>query len=235
MGEPFHNYDEVLAFCRLANDPDGFGLGARSIAISTAGWVPGIDRLAAEPLQVKLAISLHAPNDAVRATLMPVNRRYPLEAVMEACKRYREATHRRVFIEYLMLHGVNDAPAQADELAEPAARHRARRLPREPDRLQPDGGRLPGVRPVAGRGVPGDARPPEDRPLAAPVARPRHRRGLRPAGREGRARAPRGAPASTLRNAGSTSRMNSSSVAFLAAWERPLSSHSPTSSMPSSS
>ncbi len=117
MGEPFHNYDEVLAFCRLANDPNGFGLGARSIAISTAGWVPGIDRLAAEPLQVKLAISLHAPNDDVRATLMPVNRRYPVEAVMEACKRYREATHRRVFIEYLLLHGVNDSPAQADELA----------------------------------------------------------------------------------------------------------------------
>ena len=117
MGEPFHNYDEVLAFCRLANDPAGFGLGARSIAISTAGWVPGIDRLAAEPLQVKLAISLHAPNDAVRATLMPVNRRFPLDAVMEACKRYRETTHRRVFIEYLLLHGVNDAPAQADELA----------------------------------------------------------------------------------------------------------------------
>ena len=117
MGEPFHNYDEVLAFCRLANDPAGFGLGARSIAISTAGWVPGVDRLAAEPLQVKLAISLHAPNDEVRATLMPVNKRYPVEAVMEACKRYREATHRRVFIEYLMLHGVNDAPAQADELA----------------------------------------------------------------------------------------------------------------------
>jgi 23S rRNA (adenine2503-C2)-methyltransferase len=117
MGEPFHNYDEVLAFCRLANDPNGFGLGARSIAISTAGWVPGIDRLAAEPLQVKLAISLHAPNDDVRATLMPVNKRYPVEAVMEACKRYREATHRRVFIEYLLLHGVNDSPAQADELA----------------------------------------------------------------------------------------------------------------------
>ena len=66
MGEPFHNYDEVLGFCRLANDPDGFGLGARSIAISTAGWVPGIERLAGEPLQVKLAISLHGPNDDVR-------------------------------------------------------------------------------------------------------------------------------------------------------------------------
>jgi len=118
MGEPFHNYDEVLGFCRLANDPDGFGLGARSIAISTAGWVPGIDRLASEPLQVKLAISLHGPNDDVRGGLMPVNRRYPVAAVMDACRRYRSATHRRVFIEYLLLQGVNDAPAQAEELAD---------------------------------------------------------------------------------------------------------------------
>jgi 23S rRNA (adenine2503-C2)-methyltransferase len=117
MGEPLQNVDEVLAFCHLANDPDGFGLGARSIAISTAGWVPGIDRLAAEPLQLKLALSLHAPNDALRDQLMPVNRRYPLAQLMAACRRYREATRRRVFVEYLMLDGVNDAPGLADELA----------------------------------------------------------------------------------------------------------------------
>lgn len=117
MGEPLQNVDEVLAFCHLANDPDGFGLGARSIAISTAGWIPGIDRLAAEPLQVKLALSLHAPNDALRDQLMPVNRRYPLRQLMAACQRYREATRRRVFVEYLLLDGVNDAPGLADELA----------------------------------------------------------------------------------------------------------------------
>ena len=171
MGEPFHNYDEVLAFCRLANDPDGFGLGARSIAISTAGWVPGIDRLAAEPLQVKLAISLHAPNDDVRATLMPVNRRYPLEAVMEACKRYREATHRRVFIEYLLLHGVNDAPAQADELASllhataPGGFHVNLIVynPTRPTTARP-------IRPGSAA-FRAHARAPQDRPLAAPVAR----------------------------------------------------------------
>ena len=68
------NYDHVLAACRRINDPDGFGLGARSIAISTAGWVPGIDRLADEPLQVKLALSLHAPDDELRSELMPVTR-----------------------------------------------------------------------------------------------------------------------------------------------------------------
>jgi 23S rRNA (adenine2503-C2)-methyltransferase len=118
MGEPMQNIEEVLGFCHLANDPEGFGLGARSIAISTAGWVPGIDRLAQEPMQVKLAISLHAPNDALRSQLMPVNRRYNLAQLMAACQRYREATRRRIFVEYLMLDGVNDSPALADELAD---------------------------------------------------------------------------------------------------------------------
>ena len=117
MGEPFHNYDEVLAFCRLANDADGYGLGARSIAISTAGWIPGIDRLAKEPIQVKLAVSLHGPNDEIRGRLMPVNRRYPVAELMEACQRYRDETRRRIFIEYLLLEGVNDGPDQANELS----------------------------------------------------------------------------------------------------------------------
>jgi 23S rRNA (adenine2503-C2)-methyltransferase len=116
MGEPFQNTDEVLAACRAFNDPDGFGLGARQIAISTAGWVPGIDRLAREPLQLKLALSLHAPNDALRAELMPVTRRYPVAELMAACRRYREATRRRVFVEYLLLEGVNDGLALAREL-----------------------------------------------------------------------------------------------------------------------
>ena len=117
MGEPFLNYDQVLTACRRINDPDGFGLGARSIAISTAGWVPGIERLAEEPLQVKLALSLHAPNDALRAELMPVTRRFPLEQLMQACAGYRERTRRRIFVEYLLLDGVNDSDELADELA----------------------------------------------------------------------------------------------------------------------
>jgi 23S rRNA (adenine2503-C2)-methyltransferase len=126
MGEPFLNYDQVLAACRRINDPDGFGLGARSIAISTAGWVPGIERLADEPLQVKLALSLHAPNDALRSELMPVTRRFPLVRLMAACARYRERTRRRIFVEYLLLDGVNDSDELADELAEllpPAGYH----------------------------------------------------------------------------------------------------------------
>ena len=117
MGEPFLNYDEVLAACHTLNDPAGFGLGARQIAISTAGWIPGIERLAAEPMQLRLALSLHAPNDELRAELMPVNRRFPLAKLMAACRAYRDATGRRIFIEYLLLEGVNDTNEHAVELA----------------------------------------------------------------------------------------------------------------------
>jgi 23S rRNA (adenine2503-C2)-methyltransferase len=117
MGEPFLNYDAVLVACRRLNDPAGFGLGARQIAISTAGWVPGIERLADEPLQVKLALSLHAPNDELRQTLMPVTRRFPLHRLMAACRAYRERTRRRIFVEYLLLDGVNDSDGLAAELA----------------------------------------------------------------------------------------------------------------------
>jgi 23S rRNA (adenine2503-C2)-methyltransferase len=118
MGEPFLNYDAVLAACRTLNDHDGFGLGARQIAISTAGWVPGIERLAHEPLQVRLALSLHAPTDALRRELMPVTRRFPLAGLMAACRAYRRATGRRIFVEYLLLDGVNDTDRNAAELAE---------------------------------------------------------------------------------------------------------------------
>jgi 23S rRNA (adenine2503-C2)-methyltransferase len=118
MGEPFQNYDRVLEAIRTMNDPSGFGLGARQIAISTAGWVPGIDRLAAEPIQVKLALSLHAPDDELRGRLMPVTKRFPIAELMEACARYRAATRRRVFVEYLLLEGVNDSRAHARALAD---------------------------------------------------------------------------------------------------------------------
>ena len=118
MGEPLQNLDAVLSFCRLANDPEGYGLGARSIAISTAGWLPGIDQLAKEPMQLRLAISLHAPDDALRSTLMPINRRYPIADLMAALQRYREATRRRVYVEYLLLNEVNDRVEQAERLAD---------------------------------------------------------------------------------------------------------------------
>jgi 23S rRNA (adenine2503-C2)-methyltransferase len=117
MGEPFLNYDAVLDACRTITDPAGYALGARHVAISTAGWVPGIERLAEEPLQLRLALSLHAPTDELRTTLMPVTKRFPLARLMQACRDYRARTGRRIFVEYLLLDGVNDSPAEAAQLA----------------------------------------------------------------------------------------------------------------------
>jgi 23S rRNA (adenine2503-C2)-methyltransferase len=94
------------------------GISAAHTTISTVGWVPGIDRLATDGPRVRLALSLHAAEGDVRSRLMPVNDRYPLTEVIEACLRWREARNRRVYIEYLMLEGVNDAPEQATVLAE---------------------------------------------------------------------------------------------------------------------
>jgi 23S rRNA (adenine2503-C2)-methyltransferase len=102
----------------LLNDPHGFGLGHRHITISTVGLVDKIDRFALEDLQVNLAISLHAPNDRIRASIMPVNRRFGLSELMAACGRYVARTNRKVFFEYVMLDGVNDSTGCAHELAE---------------------------------------------------------------------------------------------------------------------
>jgi 23S rRNA (adenine2503-C2)-methyltransferase len=117
MGEPFHNYDAVMDAVALLNDPHGFGLGHRHITISTVGLVDKIDAFGEERLQVNLAISLHAPTDALRARLMPINRRFPLSALMAACERYVTKTHRKVFFEYVLLGGVNDDDACARALA----------------------------------------------------------------------------------------------------------------------
>jgi len=117
MGEPFHNYDAVMNAVALLHDPHGLGLGHRHITISTVGLVDKIDRFADEHLQVNLAISLHAPSDAVRSSFMPVNRKFPLDQLMAACERYVEKTHRKVFFEYVMLEGVNDSPECAHQLA----------------------------------------------------------------------------------------------------------------------
>lgn len=117
MGEPFHNYDAVMDAVKLLNDPHGLGLGHRHITISTVGLVPQIDRFAEEGVQVNLAISLHAPNDTVRSSFMPVNRKWPIEELMAACRRYIAKTNRKIFFEYVMLDGVNDTPQHAEELA----------------------------------------------------------------------------------------------------------------------
>jgi 23S rRNA (adenine2503-C2)-methyltransferase len=117
MGEPFHNYDAVMGAVRLLNDPNGFGLGHRHITISTVGIVPQIDVFADEGIQVNLAISLHAGTDDVRSSIMPVNRKWPIDELMAACRRYIAKTKRKVFFEYVMLDGVNDRPADAEALA----------------------------------------------------------------------------------------------------------------------
>lgn len=117
MGEPFLNYDNVLEAIKILNDKEGFNLGARRISVSTVGIIEGIKKFAGEKLQVNLSISLHAPNNELRTELMPINNTYPIEKVLAAVDDYIEKTKRKVMFEYLMIDGVNDSPAQADELA----------------------------------------------------------------------------------------------------------------------
>ena len=114
MGEPMMNLDAVLEACTLLPD---LGISHRRTAISTVGWIPGIERLTASGLSVRLALSLHAPEDALRSALMPVNERYPLADVLDACRAHYAARRRTVFIEYVMLAGVNDRYEQALALA----------------------------------------------------------------------------------------------------------------------
>jgi 23S rRNA (adenine2503-C2)-methyltransferase len=113
MGEPLHNYANVLQALRILNSSEGFNLGARHMTVSTVGLVPAIRKLSQEPLQVNLAISLHAPTDELRSQTMPVNRKYPLQELLVACQDYIAATHRQVTFEYVLLAGVNDTPEYA--------------------------------------------------------------------------------------------------------------------------
>ncbi len=112
MGEPFHAYDETLRACRLLSDPEGFGLGARGLSISTAGVVPALRRFTAEESQINLAVSLHAATDELRDRLVPLNRRYPLDTLLAACADYVARRRRKLFFEYVVLAGVNDGDDQ---------------------------------------------------------------------------------------------------------------------------
>lgn len=116
MGEPLHNYDNVLQALRILNSSEGFNLGARHMTVSTVGLVPAIRKLSQEQLQVNLAISLHAPTDELRGQTMPINRKYPLEELLTACKDYIAATRRQVTFEYVLIAGVNDTPTHAHQL-----------------------------------------------------------------------------------------------------------------------
>jgi 23S rRNA (adenine2503-C2)-methyltransferase len=126
MGEPLHNYDAVMAAVRILADPEGFGLSCRRITVSTAGLVPGIERLASETARPRLAVSLNATTDAVRDRLMPINRKYPLARLLEACRAFGAATGDRFSFEYVLLRGVNDSDADVGRLARIARRHGAK-------------------------------------------------------------------------------------------------------------
>ncbi|MFN8453750.1 MAG: 23S rRNA (adenine(2503)-C(2))-methyltransferase RlmN [Anaerolineae bacterium] len=117
MGEPLANYAETWKAIRRLNDPAGFNLGARHMTLSTVGLVPAIRRMSKEPEQVGLAVSLHAPSDELRDTIVPVNQRYPLAMLMQAVRDYIATTRRRVTFEYALMDGLNDSQVQADRLA----------------------------------------------------------------------------------------------------------------------
>ena len=116
IGEPLDNFDNVMRFLELVNSEDGMNISMRHISLSTCGLVPKIDELAKRKLQISLAISLHGPNDEIRDKIMPVNKAYPIDELLAACRRYYEATSRRIHFEYAMIDGVNDRICDAKEL-----------------------------------------------------------------------------------------------------------------------
>lgn len=117
IGEPFDNYENVIKFIDIINEPKGAYLGARHITVSTSGLVPKINEFAANPKQVNLAISLHAPNNEIRNKIMPINKAYPIEKLIESVKNYLNKTNRRVTFEYIMLKDINDKVENAIELS----------------------------------------------------------------------------------------------------------------------
>ena len=118
IGEPLDNFDNVMRFLELVNSADGMNISMRHISLSTCGLVPGIDALAEKKLQLTLSVSLHAPTDEIRNTIMPVNKAYPTEELLAACRRYYQKTNRRISFEYAMINGVNDTPQAARTLLE---------------------------------------------------------------------------------------------------------------------
>ena len=116
IGEPLDNFDNVMRFLELVNSEEGMNISMRHISLSTCGLIPRIDKLAEKKLQISLAISLHGPNNEIRSRVMPVNKAYPIEDLLEACRRYYAATSRRIHFEYAMIDGVNDREEHAKEL-----------------------------------------------------------------------------------------------------------------------
>jgi 23S rRNA (adenine2503-C2)-methyltransferase len=118
MGEPLHNYDETMRALRMLNDEHGFAMSPRRVTLSTVGLLPALEKLAREPLMPNLAISLHAPTDRVRGDLVPLNKKYGVADIIDACKRFPLAKRSRITFEYVLLAGVNDSPGDARQLAQ---------------------------------------------------------------------------------------------------------------------
>ena len=116
IGEPLDNFENVMRFLELVNDPMGMNISMRHISLSTCGLVPMIYKLAEKKLQLTLSVSLHAPTDEIRNTIMPVNKAYPVDKLMAACRKYYDVTNRRISFEYAMINGVNDTPEAAKTL-----------------------------------------------------------------------------------------------------------------------
>ena len=116
IGEPLDNFDNVMRFLELVNSPDGMNISMRHISLSTCGLIPRIDALAEKKLQISLAVSLHGPNNEKRSKVMPVNKAYPIEPLLDACRRYYDKTGRRIHFEYAMIDGLNDGEEDAREL-----------------------------------------------------------------------------------------------------------------------
>ena len=116
IGEPLDNFDNVMRFLELVNSEEGMNISMRHISLSTCGLVPKIDELAKRKLQLSLAISLHGPNNEIRSKIMPVNKAYDIDTLLAACRRYYDATSRRIHFEYAMIDGVNDGEEHAKEL-----------------------------------------------------------------------------------------------------------------------
>lgn len=126
MGEPLSNYDNLIRAIEIINAPWGIGLGARKMTVSTSGLAPQIRKLASEPWQIRLAISLHGATDEVRSRIMPVNRKYPLDELLDACEEFQSISKKLITFEYILIKGINDALPQADKLATLCRRIRAK-------------------------------------------------------------------------------------------------------------
>ncbi len=122
MGEPFHNYTAMMKAIDILHDPKGLNLGERRFTISTVGLIPGIKKFTSEKRQINLAISLHAANDALRSSMLPINKKYPIADLIQACQEYVAVTSRRITFEYALIQDINDSNEHARELAASAAR-----------------------------------------------------------------------------------------------------------------